>query len=89
MPIRERNALAFATLYGVSAEWLLCGDDGLAIMRRRIERLKRRVSLKASAASFTGDNPINRKREYILGDAANGLGMSCGMFSALPAPCPY
>jgi hypothetical protein len=42
--------IAFATLYGVSAEWLLCGDDGLAIMRRRIERLKRRVSRKTSAA---------------------------------------
>lgn len=48
--LEKGHLIAFATLYGVSAEWLLCGDNGLAIMRRRIERLKRRVSRKTSAA---------------------------------------
>jgi transcriptional regulator with XRE-family HTH domain len=48
--LENGHLIALATLYGVSAEWLLCGDDGLAIMRRRIERLKRRASRKASAA---------------------------------------
>lgn len=50
-PLEKETLIAFATLYGVSAEWLVCGDDGLAILRRRIQRLKSRVTArKASAA---------------------------------------
>ena len=43
--INEEYALALAMLYGVRLEWLQYGDDGLAIIARRLERFKRRLGV--------------------------------------------